>query len=89
MSYWTIRIEYSEYNRNKWTPTEKTGAFSVLTRGVFRSRDEACIWASRELGPGSWMAVEVRPCPLCGEDTNHPTQHIGNRQHACNRVGAS
>jgi hypothetical protein len=58
-AYWTVRIEYSEYNRNQWTPTDATGAFGVITRGCFATRDEACQWASRELGNGAWQAVEV------------------------------
>lgn len=60
-SYWTIRIgrETNGRSHTKWHPTEETGPFSVLTRGAFTTRDEACKWASREIGPGNWMAVEV------------------------------
>jgi hypothetical protein len=58
--YWTVRLEYAPHlaGRRFW-PTESTGPFATLTRGAFRSQGEACIWASRELGPGPWMAVFV------------------------------
>lgn len=57
--YWTVRIEWQEHGRTQWHPTEPTGPFSVLHRGAFPDRDTACRWASRALGPGNWMAIEV------------------------------
>ena len=57
--YWTVQISYTANGRTKWHPTEATGPFAVLTRGVFMTRHAACTWASRELGPGSWQAIEV------------------------------
>ena len=59
--YWTVRIGWQEYGRTEWHPTEKEGPFSVLSRGVFETRDHACEWASTHLGPGNWEAVEVTP----------------------------
>ncbi len=59
-TYWTVRIPYQVAGQTKWHPTEETGPFSTLTRGAFRTRDEACEWASRALGPGQWEAIEVK-----------------------------
>lgn len=59
-NYWTVKIgRETTRPHTKWHPTEESGPFSVLTRGAFGTRDEACQWASREIGPGNWTAVEI------------------------------
>lgn len=48
--YYTVRIPYTETARTKWHPTERSGPFSTLSRGVFSTKEEAHAWASKHLG---------------------------------------
>lgn len=45
---YTVSIPWSDLP-TKWHPTVKTGPFSILTRGVFRSQEEAEQWAAKHL----------------------------------------
>lgn len=80
-AYWSLTIEYSaqKAGRKHW-PTDKTGPFSILSCGVFKTRDEACVWASRELGPGPWMAVKrcmiTSDCVGCIADGSFGHKHV-------------
>lgn len=59
-SYWTVQIGYQETDATEWHPTEPMGPFSVLSRGCWDTQVEALDWASRELGQGNWLVVEVQ-----------------------------
>ncbi len=48
--YFSVIIPFAGYGVTKWHPTERTGSFSVLTRGNFPSRKMADAWASANLG---------------------------------------
>lgn len=43
--YYSVVIAYTETNRTIWHPTDKSGPFSVLTRGVFDTIEAAHEWA--------------------------------------------
>ena len=43
-TYYTVRVFWAP-RPNQWTPTEQTGPLSVLTRGAFKTYDEALCWA--------------------------------------------
>ncbi|MDC0720661.1 hypothetical protein [Nannocystis bainbridge] len=57
-AYYTVVIPYTKTGRTMWHPTEASGPFSVLTRGMFRTPGEATEWARKHLGRTDY---EVRP----------------------------
>lgn len=57
-AYFTVVIPYTTTGRTVWHPTEASGPFSVLTRGMFRTPAEASEWARKHLGRTDY---EVRP----------------------------
>lgn len=57
--YWTVVIPYSEYP-TKWHPTDRSGPFSVLTRGAFGTETEAHAWAKKHL-EGQPYRVDEQP----------------------------
>jgi hypothetical protein len=46
--YYTVLVPWSP-RPTAWHPTDKTGPFSVLSRGAFKTRREATIWARDHL----------------------------------------
>jgi len=59
-SYFTVVIPWADpKKRTKWHPTEKTGPFSRLTRGVFPSPDKAHTWAKKHLGDNPYEVKKV------------------------------
>lgn len=46
--YFSVTIPWSD-TPTKWHPTEKRGAFSKLSRGAFKTREEAHDWAKANL----------------------------------------
>jgi hypothetical protein len=61
--YWTVVIPYAGERATQWHPTEATGPFSILTRGVFSSAQLAHDWARAKLGghPYSLRPYAVGP----------------------------
>lgn len=49
--YYTIRVPFLPYpiETTKWHPTDSSGPFSVLTRGVFATLAEAVAWGRANL----------------------------------------
>lgn len=54
--HFTVVVPYTEHNRTEWHPTERVGAFSVLTRGAFATAEEAHAWAADHI-PGTAYSV--------------------------------
>lgn len=48
VGYFTILIGWSE-TPTKWHPTSKSGPFSQLSRGAFRTEEEAKHWGDEHL----------------------------------------
>ena len=48
MTYYTVVIPWSD-KPTPWHPTEKTGRFSTLRRGAFKSESDAKEWADVRL----------------------------------------
>lgn len=49
-TYYSLVIPYTEHGATPWHPTERTGPFSTLTSGVFKSVNAAHKWAKANLG---------------------------------------
>lgn len=47
--YFSVRIPWSDAP-TVWHPTEKEGPFAVLTRGMFKTAEDAHTWAREHLG---------------------------------------
>ena len=62
--YYTVRVPWSDQG-TEWHPTDRTGPFSVLSRGAFDTRAAARHWARTHLGlsiPGrSWSVIPGDP----------------------------
>ena len=56
--YYTIRIPWSN-KPTQWHPTDKTGPFSVLTRGAFKTWEAAYAWAEKNLGGQSYSIKQI------------------------------
>lgn len=58
--YYTVVIPFEPdpARRTPWHPTESTGPFAKLTRGVFKDEAEAHAWAREHLGEGATYTVE-------------------------------
>jgi len=49
-SYWTVIIPYVKRElATVWHPTDSAGPFSTLTRGSFKTEEEAVRWAREKL----------------------------------------
>ena len=49
-SYFSVLVPYVPAKfATKWHPTSETGPFSVLSRGAFKTFDEAVSWARKNL----------------------------------------
>lgn len=58
--YFTIVIPWVEACfATPWHPTEKHGAFSTLTRGVFPTEHDAILWAKRELNGTPYQIARI------------------------------
>ena len=44
LTHYTVIIPYAAQNATEWHPTERTGPFSTLQRGAFRTQEEAYAW---------------------------------------------
>ena len=61
-SYFTILVPWvAPEFRTEWHPTEKTGPFAVLSRGAFKTEDEAVRWGRAKLGGNPYSVKEVVP----------------------------
>lgn len=49
LSYYTVIVPWSD-RPTKWHPTESRGPFSQLSRGIFKTEEDACDWATLHLG---------------------------------------
>jgi hypothetical protein len=48
--YFTILVPFVPYKlATEWHPTESTGAFKVLTRGNFKTIEDAIAWGKAKL----------------------------------------
>ncbi len=48
--YWTVVVPFvAPEFQTAWHPTDSTGAFSTLHRGVFHSQSEAIEWGQKNL----------------------------------------
>lgn len=47
--YWSVLIPWTEGIRTEWHPTERTGPFSKLSRGAFKTEGLAIKWAQEKL----------------------------------------
>lgn len=54
--YYTLVIPFTEENRTEWHPTDRTGPFAVITRGMFKTEGEAHTWAKEHI-PGTAYSV--------------------------------
>lgn len=48
-SYYTVIVPHARRGRTVWHPNMKTGPFSTLSRGHFRTQREAHAWAKKHL----------------------------------------
>jgi hypothetical protein len=55
-TYWSILLSYVHVGATKWHPTEKSGPFSIITRGCFASKAKAYEWAKENI-PGHTFAL--------------------------------
>lgn len=76
--YWTVVIPHSE-RRTKWHPTEKTGAFSVLSRGAFATESEAHAWAKKNLA-GEPYSVRAEHAPNAAHRDRPPANRLDKAQ---------
>lgn len=58
--YYTILIPWSD-TPTEWHPTDKTGPFSVLSRGAFRTEDKAHGWATKHLAGNTYTIRFIEP----------------------------
>lgn len=63
LSYYTLHIPYAAGVPTVWHPTSPVGPFSVLTRGVFKTPEEAHEWAAQRL-VGTAYRVEFIEAPM-------------------------
>ncbi len=56
MKYYSVVIPYTDKNPTIWHPCDATGAFSVITRGCFRTTEQAHQWATEHI-PGHAYSV--------------------------------
>jgi hypothetical protein len=50
----------------EWHATDRTGPFSKLSRGAFRSSKEARAWARSHLGPHGWKIKRITETAFLG-----------------------
>lgn len=59
--YWSVLIPYvPRAFATEWHPTEPTGPFAVLSRGVFPSEGSAIMWAQANLGGTPYQVTSYK-----------------------------
>ena len=61
--YYTVIVGHGP---TEWHATEKSGPFSKLSRGAFRSASEARAWARKHLGIRGWKIKRITETAFLG-----------------------